>query len=98
MPGLRAMKAHPMVGGTPLLLGDRVVANRGRYERSGEVTEIRVRCWGDHKMETIWHGRDPETGEDRYADPVEREQVWITLDARNEIFRVDQLEREPPVA
>lgn len=79
------MKAHPIVGGTPLLLGDRVTANKGSeyYERTGEVTDIRVRCWGNLE-EDVFMGKP--TGR-----PME--QVWISLDNLNYIYREEDLTR-----
>lgn len=86
------MKAHPIVGGTPLLLGDIVIANKGSrfYEHMGEVTDIHVRCWGNHNIESRYNfaTQKDEPGE-------EYEQVWVHLDNQNIIYRAEQLERVP---
>lgn len=87
------MKEHPVVGGTPLLLGDRVIANKGsKYtEHTGEVTDIRVRCWGNNKPASR---RNFETGQYELTGE-EEEQVWISLDNKNVIYRAEDLTRVP---
>lgn len=92
------MRAHPVVGGRVLRLGDRVrtrfaadgyaTSDASAPRLEGEVTTIRVRCWGRAGTERRWVGR--VDGVDSYVDEAS-EQVWISIDDENYVIRPEDL-------